>query len=192
MIAGMDETPDPAASPEQGAAPQERRRDVEVRVRRAPKYGVFAAIGAVVGAVVAWLIAELQPPAVNEAGALVDTTAVIGLIVVVGFVLGGAAGGVAALIADRASAKRGRTLTAERVDVEAPPEPGTREPRASEATADVDAGEVDAGEVDAGEVAFERIDPLTGDALPDHRVDRVEPGTELPDPPQEHDRPDRA
>lgn len=173
----MDQTPDPAA-PEEGARSQERRHDVEVRVRRAPKYGVFMAIGAVVGAVVAWLIGELQPPAVNEAGQRLDTTPVIGLIVVVGFVLGAAAGGIAALIADRAMAKRGRTLTAERRDVEAP-----REQPAAPLASGLP--------MDAGEADVERLGTQPRDV-----PQRGELGSEHPDPsgeaPDERERPDRA
>lgn len=190
----MDVTPDHAADPE-GARPQARRRDVEVRVHRAPKYGVFMVIGAIVGALVAWLVATLQPTALNEGGQPVDTSAVIGLIVVIGFVLGLAAGGIVALLADRAMRRRGHTLTAEQIDVEAPAEPEPpREQRSGGAPAD------------AGEVAFERIDPLTGESLPDARgergpqrsgeslrderdgADRPRPG----DAPEEHDRADRA
>lgn len=133
------------------------RHDVEVRVRRAPKYGRFMAIGAVLGAVVAWLISVLQEPGVDEAGRPVDTTPVIGLIIVIGFVVGVAAGGLVALLVDRAARKRAQTLVAEQTDVE----PAAAAPGA----AGVDAADQRRDDpADAGEAAFEPLGPA--DAVP--------------------------
>lgn len=141
---------DDAAQPRHDQA-RTHRHDVEVRVRRAPKYGRFMAIGAVLGAVVAWLISVLQEPGVDEAGRPVDTTPVIGLIIVIGFVVGVAAGGLVALLVDRAARKRAQTLVAEQTDVEpavAPAEPAAAGSQPS----------------DAGEAAFEPLGPA--DAVP--------------------------
>lgn len=114
----MSQTPEPAAEHD-GAQPRAAHsHDVEVRVRRAPKYGVFMAIGAVVGALIAWLLAWFQPPAVNEAGERVDTLPVVGLAIVTGFVLGVAFGALVAVILDRVLAKRTQTVVAEQVDVD--------------------------------------------------------------------------
>ena len=108
----MTDAPDPTA-PEQGSV-----REEVVRVRRSPKYGAFAAVGAALGAVAAWLVAQaFAGQHVNEAGQPVDTTPVIGLMIVVGFVAGGALGAVAALTADRALSRRSTTVTAERLVV---------------------------------------------------------------------------
>ena len=113
----MDHTPDPAAAPDGGRSHEERHHDVEVRVRRSPRYGVFMAIGALLGAVIAWIVSVSMPPGVSETGQRLDTTPVIGLVVVMGFVLGAALGAVAALIADRVLSKRAHTATAEQLDV---------------------------------------------------------------------------
>lgn len=112
----MDQSPEPAANHD-GARRGERRSDIDVRVRRAPKYGTFMAIGAVLGAIVMLVTGMLLPPGVNEAGEIVDTTPVIGLGVVTGFVVGAGLGGLLAVIIDRALAKRGATLVAELLDV---------------------------------------------------------------------------
>ena len=162
----------PAAhEPEQGGAgPAEgRSEDVEVRVRRSPKYGVFLAIGAVLGAVVAWVVGSLMPPGVDVEGRPVDTTPVIGLAIVGGFVVGAGIGGVVALLVDRSLRKRTRTMVAEHVHEQAPP---------VEAQMMEDA-------TDALEAAFE---PLEGDAAGD-RGDG--PGDDLGGTAQrDRDRPD--
>lgn len=183
---GMDPTPDPAAENDGARSHEERRHEVEVRVRRVPKYDAFMAIGAVVGAVVAWLIAALQTPSVDEAGQRADTSGVIGLSIVVGFVLGAAAGGVAALLADRALSKRARTLTAEQTDVEQP------EPAAS--PEQLETPEQREGPADVGEAAFEPL-PHDDEAGPN---DQLPPGAHqqrraaADDEPQERGRPGGA
>lgn len=134
----MDQTPETAPDHDGERTAEARRRDVDVRVRRAPKYGTFLAIGALVGAVAMWVAGMLLPPGVDEAGQPVDTTPVIGLTIVIGFVLGAGLGGLIALIIDRRLAKRGTTLVAEQVDVEVP------EPVIEAEPVDEDEGAVDA------------------------------------------------
>lgn len=121
----MEHATDPAAEQSGADLPRSSSHDVDVRVRRAPKYGVFLLIGAIVGALVAWLLSAIQPPGVDDAGQPVDTTGVLGLALVSGVVLGVAAGAVVALIIDRALARRTRTMVAEQFDWEpaAPVEP---------------------------------------------------------------------
>ncbi|GEK80281.1 hypothetical protein [Agrococcus baldri] len=114
----MDQTPDPAAEHGAEHPPEARRHDVDVRVRRSPKFGVFMVVGAVVGALIGWGVTAFQPPGVDDAGAPVDTTGVLGLVIVVGVVLGLGAGALVALLVDRSLAKRGRVLVAEQTDVE--------------------------------------------------------------------------
>lgn len=123
----MDQSSEPVADHD-GARRAERRSDIAVRVRRAPKYGTFMAIGALLGAIVMLVSGMLLPPGMNEAGEIVDTTPVIGLGVVTGFVVGAGLGGLLAVIVDRVLAKRGATLVAEQLDVAATRESDAAEP----------------------------------------------------------------
>ncbi|WP_413318227.1 hypothetical protein AA0Z99_13515 [Agrococcus sp. 1P02AA] len=157
----MHETPDSAAAPDGDRASRARRHDVEVRVRRSPRYGTFMAIGAVLGAVAAWVTAMVMPTPVDEMGRVVDTTAVIGLVVVGGFVVGAGLGGLVAVIIDRSLAKRSTTLVAEQTDVEEP-----------EATIEGEPVEDAAPTVEA---AFEPLDERGGAARPG-RPDGASPG----------------
>lgn len=155
MLVDMDATREPASQPdgEQHATTREER---SVTVRRSPKYGAFMAIGAVVGILVAWLLSSIVEPAVNEAGQRIDTTAVIGLVLVIGFVVGAAIGGGVASIVDRALAKGTRTMVAERVET-LERRPDEQDPEGSDG----------ASVADAGEAAFERLDA-------DERADRAD------------------
>lgn len=111
--------PDDASSPPPSQpTPDPQRQDVEVRVRRSPKYGPFMAIGAVLGALAMWLIGLLMPPATNVAGQQVDTLPVVGLAIVLGFAVGAGLGGLVAVIIDRRLSKRASTLVAEQTDVD--------------------------------------------------------------------------
>ncbi|MCH1882043.1 hypothetical protein [Agrococcus sp. ARC_14] len=139
----MDETPDPAAAHGEHAR-AERHQDVEVRVRRTPRYWRFIALGAVLGAVAMWVIGVSVPPGLDAQGQRVDTSPVIGLGIVIGFVVGAGLGGLVAVIIDRALVRRGQTLVAEQTDIE--------EPEAPDAA-------VDESAADAGEAAFEPLEP---------------------------------
>lgn len=117
--------PTPGSQPESaGSTPPSQptrdpqRQEVEVRVRRSPKYGPFMAIGAVLGAIVMWVVGLLMPPAVNEAGQRIDTLPVVGLAIVLGFAVGAGLGGLVAVLIDRRLAKRTSTLVAEQTDVD--------------------------------------------------------------------------
>ncbi len=149
----MDATRDPAPQDDAGEQHETTREELQVTVRRSPKYGVFMAIGSVLGIVTAWVLSSLAEPAVNEAGQRVDTTAVIGLLLVIGFVAGAALGGIVALIADRSLAKGTRTAVAERVE--------TRERETLDERTAADAGEAAFQHLSAGD---ERSDAATGDA----------------------------
>lgn len=118
MLDAMDATPDPS-QPDGGAQHAETREELRVTVRRSPKYGVFMAIGAVIGIVAAWILSSISGPGLNEAGQPIDTTPVIGLMLVIGFVVGAVLGGIVALIVDRSLAKGTRTVLAERVETRA-------------------------------------------------------------------------
>lgn len=140
---------------------QPQRDDVEVRVRRRPKYGAFMALGAALGALAAWAISfAYVGPHQNEAGQAVDTTPVVGLMLVVGFVAGGVLGALAAIIAERAVGRSSTTLVAERTLVEAPERHvDARQADAPEPHA-TDARPADAGRTD--EAAAVDVTPESG------------------------------
>ncbi|ERG64510.1 hypothetical protein L332_08610 [Agrococcus pavilionensis RW1] len=129
----MDATHDRTPQGDAAGDPEGTTEQLDVTVRRSPKYGAFAAAGALVGAVAAGLIAASMPQAVNENGVPVDTTPVIGLMVVAGFVVGGGLGALVAIIVDRALAKRTTATVAERVEVRRPDALPTAEDDALEA-----------------------------------------------------------
>lgn len=169
MIGGMDQSPDPAAQHDGAQPAAQHHHDVEVRVRRSPKFGVFMLIGAVLGALIAWVVTSVQSPGVNEAGQPVDTTGVLGLAIVAGVVLGIGAGAIAALIVDRSLAKRSRMLVAEQTDVESPEQQSVVPP------------------TDAGEASFEPLE-LHEAGGPERQGDEPDRGEDT----GEHDRPSRA
>ncbi|WP_347755797.1 hypothetical protein [Agrococcus sp. ProA11] len=120
----MEPTPgsqpdDASSTPPAAPAADAQRREVEVRVRRSPRYGAFMAVGALLGALAMWIIGLLMPRAVDEAGQQVDTLPVVGLAVVLGFAIGAGLGGLVAVIIDRRLSKRASTLVAEQTDIEA-------------------------------------------------------------------------
>ncbi|CAN5152504.1 hypothetical protein BH11ACT4_BH11ACT4_06550 [soil metagenome] len=81
----------------------------EVRIRRAPRYPAFIAVGAVLGAIATLVVTSLFPadPSVGF-GALFAYFAIYG--VTAGVVLGA----VLAIVLDRLSARRSKTVTVER------------------------------------------------------------------------------
>lgn len=90
-----------------------------VRVRTSPRYGVFMAIGAVVFALAGWGISSNVEPGLQADGTRIDTTPVIGLMVVVGFIVGATLGALVAIVLDFIVGRKTREMTAERVAVEA-------------------------------------------------------------------------
>lgn len=87
----------------------------EVRVRRAPKFGAFIAVGAVVGALVTLVLTSLFP--VDPS---VGFVALFAYFCIFGVPAGVALGAVLALILDRRSSKRSKLVEAEREAVDAP------------------------------------------------------------------------
>ena len=80
----------------------------EVRIRRAPKLGVFLLLGAVVGALVTLVLTSLFPadPAIGFAASF-------GYFLLFGAPAGAALGAIIGLIVDRISIARARTVTVE-------------------------------------------------------------------------------
>ncbi|MFD4421188.1 potassium transporter Trk [Agromyces sp. NPDC058484] len=107
------ETPEP--SPAQGVdGPLEIDVTSDtVSVRRAPRFGAFIALGAVVGAVVALILTFTFSGQPTVEGELIefDRGQVFGFLLLVCGTIGAALGAVVALIVDRASAKRARSVT---------------------------------------------------------------------------------
>jgi hypothetical protein len=89
----------------------------EVRIRRAPKLGVFVVIGALVG-MLTTLILTSQFPADPEVG----FAASFGFFLLFGVPAGVALGAAVGLIIDAVSRRRGRTVTVQREVVDAPAE----------------------------------------------------------------------
>jgi len=91
-----------------------------VRVRRAPKYSVFLAVGAGLGIVVAMILtfvyngtAGISP----NTGLVYSQTQVFGFLSLIFVTVGVVAGGVTALILDRVLARRTREVTVDRESV---------------------------------------------------------------------------
>ena len=109
----------------------ERPEMTEVRIRRAPKLGVFLLIGAVVGGLVTLVLTSLFP-----ADPAVGFGASFGYFLLFGLPAGAVLGAIVGLIIDRVSVARARTVTAERSVVEAPDAPEAADPPARPGAAD--------------------------------------------------------
>lgn len=110
-----------------------------VRVRTSPRYGVFMAIGAVVFALAGWGISSNVEPGLQADGTRIDTTPVIGLMVVVGFIVGATLGALVAIVLDFIVGRKTREMTAERVAVEA--EEGDETPKGENSGEEAPKGE---------------------------------------------------
>jgi hypothetical protein len=108
-----------------------------VRVRRSPKIGVFLGIGAVIGALVAIIAGNSQ-----SADPSIPTSQAIGYLLLILAPLGAIVGGAIALVLDRISERRARTVEAERIlpprPVEEPIVPEEAEQPVTETVADPD------------------------------------------------------
>ncbi|MBX3195299.1 MAG: hypothetical protein KF727_09415 [Microbacteriaceae bacterium] len=89
----------------------------EVRIRRAPKLGVFIVIGGALGAIATLVLTSLYP-----ADKAVGFAATFGYFLLYGIPAGVALGAVVGLVLDAISRRRARTVTAEREvgDAESP------------------------------------------------------------------------
>jgi hypothetical protein len=95
---------------EQGGAEQD-----EVRVRRAPKYSAFLAVGGGLGAIVAFLAT-----ATNQVDPEVGFLQMFLFLGLFGVTFGMLLGGIVALVLDRRYSRRSTTVTAERSEIVAP------------------------------------------------------------------------
>ncbi len=87
----------------------ERPEKTEVRIRRAPKLGVFLLIGAALGAIVTLVLTSLFPADPN-----IGFAASFGYFLLFGAPAGAALGALVGLVIDRISVARARTVTVER------------------------------------------------------------------------------
>jgi hypothetical protein len=84
-----------------------------VRVRRAPKYGVFLVMGAALGVFVAMILtfAFDGTERVSAAGVEYGQVQVFGFLALIGVAVGLAVGGAVALLFDRALTRRARSVS---------------------------------------------------------------------------------
>ncbi|GMA28753.1 potassium transporter Trk [Arenivirga flava] len=83
----------------------------QVRVRRAPRYGVFIGLGAFLGFVAAFVLTFAFPE--NDEFTVGQ---IFGFLLLVCLVVGVALGGAAAIVIDAASSRRARAVDAERIE----------------------------------------------------------------------------
>jgi hypothetical protein len=86
---------------------------VDVTIRRAPKIPVFLVLGALVGFFGTLIVTALQP-----ADPAVGFTALFGYFCIYGIPLGIVLGGILAIVLDRVSIRRAKSVTAEQTTVE--------------------------------------------------------------------------
>lgn len=102
--------------------PEERR---QVRVRRAPKYANFALLGALLGAVAAFVLTVAIPPdaqyARDHGFPEYSQVQIFGFLLLIGLVAGIALALTAAIVIDRLSGSRSALVEADKVDVQKAP-----------------------------------------------------------------------
>jgi len=117
----MTDTPEQPPSDEEPAAvepaaaeqaPEETVTSAQVRVRRSPRYFRFMIAGAVLFAIVALILTYSFPE-----NPTYDRGSVFGFLLAICATIGVALGAVVALVLDRATARRARTVQADRIDV---------------------------------------------------------------------------
>lgn len=103
------------SAPVEPVVETETSRD-EVVVRRAPRYGAFLLVGAVVGALVALVLSLAFTPDPDRVAQdfTYDPGQVFGFLLLGGVAIGAALGALTALIVDRALARRTKRVVAER------------------------------------------------------------------------------
>ncbi|MBW8871250.1 MAG: hypothetical protein JF618_03430 [Leifsonia sp.] len=109
----MSDTPADDTPPEETVTP------AEVRVRRSPRYFRFMITGAVLFAIIALILTFAFPE-----NPTYDRGSVFGFLLAICATIGVAVGAVVALLVDRATARRARSVQADRIDVRIP-EPGS-------------------------------------------------------------------
>ena len=88
----------------------------EARIRRAPRLGRFLFLGGAVGLIVTLILTSLYP-----ADPKIGFAALFGYFAVYGVPIGVALGGLLAILLDRISLRRSRTVAVEHEHIDAPP-----------------------------------------------------------------------
>jgi hypothetical protein len=111
-------TPEPGPAPDDSLEPFPTATvsEAEVSIRRAPKVPVFLVLGGLIGGIVSAAITSAFP--IDEK---IGYAATVGYFLLYGIPIGIVLGALLALILDRVSVRRARTIVAERVTVDALP-----------------------------------------------------------------------
>ncbi|TPW77606.1 MFS transporter [Schumannella soli] len=143
-----DSIPAEPVQPADPSQPAEQR----VRIRRAPKLGVFMLVGAVLGALVSLILTSTQ-----KADPAIGFAATAGYFAIYGVVGGVLIGALLGLIADRVSRRRAHYVVMEREVVEEPEYDAELEPAADDRTDErvAEFDDADAQPVDADDTAPE-------------------------------------
>lgn len=116
----------PPVKPEMAAEPVTRQ---QVAVRRSPKFGNFATVGALLGAIAAFVATVSIPRDLEYARANgfaeYSQLQIFGFLLLIGLVLGIGIALTVAILLDRRSSRRSRIVEADRVDVQKAPDAGT-------------------------------------------------------------------
>ncbi|MBD8540421.1 hypothetical protein [Frigoribacterium sp. CFBP 8751] len=116
--------PEPVVEPSVGRAAESTVERDEVTVRRAPKVPVFLIMGAALGVVVSLIVTSLFP---FDSGEGVAQT--YGYISLWGLTIGGAAGCVVAIVAERITSRGAKRVQVERERLEVPVAEPDADPR---------------------------------------------------------------
>lgn len=120
------ETPEPSATASVDGTPAQSletdRTSDTVTVRRAPRYGRFITLGAIVGAIVALILTFAFSGEPTIEGELIefDKGQVFGFLLLICATIGVALGALVALLIDRSTARRARSVTVERESTHRP------------------------------------------------------------------------
>lgn len=109
------ETPEPSPRPVVGGPLEIEVTSDTVTMRRAPRYGRFITLGALVGAVTALILTFAFSGEPTVEGELIefDKGQVFGFLLLICATVGAALGAVVALLIDRTTARRVRSVTVE-------------------------------------------------------------------------------
>ena len=118
--------------------------EAEVRVHRSPRYFRFMLTGAILFAIVALVLTFSFPE-----NPTYDRGSVFGFLLAIGVAVGVAVGSVVALLVDRSTSRRARSVKADRIDVHIP----------AEELEDAEHGGAEPGDVAPGETPRTGVEP---------------------------------
>jgi hypothetical protein len=107
---------EPAPNDQQAVEPPGTIAPTEVRIRRAPKYATFLMLGAGVGVLVTFVVTALFP-----ADPSVGFGPLFGFFAIYGIPAGVALGALVAIVLDRSSSRRARSIVMEHTTVDTLP-----------------------------------------------------------------------